>query len=90
MEKDRRRPGSGSYAKDLGLILGVVNGFLKTPSRMKLPPVNLEAQETPCNSLPEGCSLTSRGSSRGLQRHKHMHILLIITIHFELIEEKKD
>lgn len=81
MEMDRRRPGSESDAKDLGPIL-VVNEFLKTPSRMKLPPVNLEAQETPCNSLPEGCSLTSRGSSRGLQRHKHMHILLIITIHF--------
>lgn len=36
--------------------------------------VVLEAQETPCNSLPEGCSLTSRGSSRGLQIHKYAYI----------------
>ena len=47
IDKDRRRPGSGSDAKDLGLTLGVVNAFLKTPSRMKLPPVDSEAQERP-------------------------------------------
>lgn len=38
VEKCRRSPGSGSDAKDLGLILGVVNEF-KTHSRKMLPPV---------------------------------------------------
>lgn len=46
-DKCRRRPGSQSDAKDLRLILGAVNEFLKTHSMMKLPQVDLEAQDMP-------------------------------------------
>lgn len=47
IDKDRRRLDYGSDIKDLALVLSVVNEFLKTPSTMKLHPINSEDQEWP-------------------------------------------